>query len=263
MLLSLILYIVAWSYLLTLMYRQQALSQKTVFLAAGAALLFHWITLYYNIIVGSGIQLNIPQAFSLVMASINLIVLLSCIKKPLHNLFILLFPLSTIAITIPLTLSSDNNTGSNVTLSLGLGTHVVLSLLAYSLLSIAALQALLLHWQSHRLKHHHTTGFIRLLPPLQTMEDLMFEVLWAGVFLLAAGIAVGGWYLENIFAQHLVHKTVLSLIALVIFATLLWGRSQRGWRGNRAIKWVLCGFCFLLLAYFGSKFVLEVILQKT
>lgn len=260
MLLSLIFYIVVWGYLLTLIYRQQALSQKTVFLATGAALLLHWITLYHNIILGPAIQLNTFQAFSLVMASINLIVLLSCIKKPLHNLFILLLPLSVIALITPLVL---DYAGSSITLSLGLGTHVVLSLLAYSLLSIAALQALLLHWQSHQLKHHHTSGFIRLLPPLQTMEDLMFEVLWAGVLLLAAGIAVGGLYLENIFAQHLVHKTVLSLAALVIFATLLWGRSRKGWRGNRAIKWVLCGFCILLLAYFGSKFVLEVLLQKT
>ena len=90
----------------------------------------------------------------------------------------------------------------------------------------------------------------------------MFELLWAGVILLAAAIGLGALYIENMFAQHLVHKTVLSLIALAIFSILLCGRVKWGWRGNRAIRWVLAGFCTLMLAYFGSKLVLEVILGR-
>ena len=69
-------------------------------------------------------------------------------------------------------------------------------------------------------------------------------------------------FLEDIFAQHLVHKTVLSLVAWCIFAILLWGRHVLGWRGNTAVKLTLAGFVVLMLAFFGSKLVLEVILQR-
>ena len=79
----------------------------------------------------------------------------------------------------------------------------------------------------------------------------------------AGGRAVGGvLFLEDIFAQHLVHKTVLSLTAWLVFAVLLWGRFQFGWRGRTAIRWTLSGFAVLLLAYFGSKFVLELVLMR-
>jgi len=74
-------------------------------------------------------------------------------------------------------------------------------------------------------------------------------------------IRCGFAFLDDIFAQHLVHKTVLSMLAWVIFAFLLWGRYTYGWRGKKAIKLSLGGFVFLMLSYFGSKFVSELILQ--
>ncbi|MCB1564805.1 MAG: cytochrome c biogenesis protein CcsA, partial [Xanthomonadales bacterium] len=64
------------------------------------------------------------------------------------------------------------------------------------------------------------------------------------------------------FAQHLVHKTVLSLLAWAAFGVLLFGRWRFGWRGKRAVRWTLLAMLLLLLAFFGSKFVLEVILQR-
>ncbi len=196
------------------------------------------------------------------MLSINTIVILSSLRKPLHNLFIVLTPLSVLLVTLSL-LSFIEHGYQHATLnnlSSGLGIHVLLSITAYSLLSIAVVQALLLHWQNTQLKQRKTSGFIRHLPPLQTMELLMFELLWVGVILLACGIIWGAFYIDDMFAQHLAHKTILSIIAWVIFAMLLWGRSRWGWRGNHAVKWILGGFCVLMLAYFGSKLVLEVIL---
>jgi len=139
-------------------------------------------------------------------------------------------------------------------------THILLSVLAHSLLAIATLQALLLSYQYKKLKTRHPKGLIGILPPLQTMETLMFELVWAGFALLTLSILSGLIYLDNIFAQHLAHKTVFSILAWFIYATLLWGRHSIGWRGIIAIRWMLVGFAALMLAYFGSKIVLEVIL---
>ena len=68
--------------------------------------------------------------------------------------------------------------------------------------------------------------------------------------------------MEDFFGQHLSHKTVLSTISWIVFGILLWGRHQLGWRGKTANRWIITGFTFLLLAYFGSKFVLEIILDR-
>jgi ABC-type uncharacterized transport system permease subunit len=95
------------------------------------------------------------------------------------------------------------------------------------------------------------------------METMLFELLWAGVILLTVAIASGFLFLEDIFAQHLVHKTVLTLVAWVIYSTLLWGRYQLGWRSQTAVRFTLGGFALLMLAFFGSKLVLELILQRS
>lgn len=208
----------------------------------------------------TGIDLAVQHMASLVILVINLLVLCSSIRKPLQNLFIFLFPISILAICFSLLLKESNP--HSISVSAGVMAHILLSVVAYSLLAIASLQALIWSWQSYQIKHHRLAGTTNLLPPLQTMESLMFEVLWAGVLLLTAAIVLGFVYLDNIFAQQLVHKTVLSLFALAVFAGLLWGRHSLGWRGNTAVKWILSGFCLLMLGYFGSKVVLELIINN-
>ena len=94
------------------------------------------------------------------------------------------------------------------------------------------------------------------------MEILLFDILWIGVLLLSISILSGVIFVTDLFAQHLVHKTVLSIIAWVIFSTLLGGHYAAGWRGPVASRWTLTGCVALMLAYFGSKIVLEMILQR-
>ncbi len=140
--------------------------------------------------------------------------------------------------------------------------HVISSTLAYSVLSMAAVQAILLAVQDRHLRKHHPGGFIRALPPLQTMEGLMFEMIIIGFVLLTISLISGFIFLDDMFAQHLVQKTILSILAWLAFAMLLWGRYRFGWRGCTAIRWTMIGFVVLALAYFGSKAVVELILKR-
>ncbi|MDH5358742.1 MAG: cytochrome c biogenesis protein CcsA, partial [Gammaproteobacteria bacterium] len=115
--------------------------------------------------------------------------------------------------------------------------------------------------QEQQLRQRHLAGLMRKLPPLQTMETALFQLIGGGFILLTIGLLTGVLFIEDIFAQHLVHKTALSIVAWCVFATLLWGRWQYGWRAKTAIKWTLIGFSFLVLAYLGSKLVLEFLLS--
>lgn len=256
-LLAILAYTGASAYLAARLWRARPVGRRRLQALAAAALVLHGVGVYGLTAQPEGLQLGFFRVSSLLFWAINLLVLLSSLKKPLHNLFVLLFPLSALAV-----LASTLGLGNAAAMALDyqLASHVLLSILAYSLLTIATLQALLLAFQNHQLKHKHPTGTVRLLPPLQTMESLLFELLWAGQLLLTLSIVSGFVFLDNLFGQQLVHKTVFSLAAWLIYATLLWGRHYLGWRGYTAIRWTLAGFALLMLAYFGSKLVLELIL---
>ena len=142
--------------------------------------------------------------------------------------------------------------------------HISIAMLAYSLLTIAALHALLMAVVERRLHHPSMPSVLTNLPPLLTMETLLFRVIWVGFILLTLTLISGIVFSEEIFGQPLkfTHKTLFGIISWGVFAALLAGRQFYGWRGRIAIRWTLAGFIILLLAYLGSKFVLEVILQR-
>lgn len=257
-LLAIALYIAAWILLIHSVHQQRPLKSKLLIGLIAAALLCHGVSAYQQIIAPSGYRFSVFNMASLFFWVINLLVLLSSLKKPLHNLFVLLLPLTLIAL-----LSSLPQLGAITPkhqITPGVAVHIILSILAYSALTMALFQALTLAFQNYQLRHKRTTGWVRLLPPLQTMEALLFELLWTGQALLTISIISGILYIEDLFAQHLAHKTVFSLIAWCVFAVLLWGHSKWGWRGNSAVRWTLMGFAPLALAYFGSKMVLEFLL---
>ncbi|WP_218314245.1 cytochrome C assembly family protein [Halomonas sp. 18071143] len=196
---------------------------------------------------------------TLLMAVAVNVVLVASLFKPVLNAGIVLFPLAGIALIVATWLPSQ---GSHSGLTPGILLHAVSSALAFAVLAIAAVQAVLVGLQNQALRHHHIRGIVQSLPPLTTMERVLFELVWAGILLLTVSIASGLIFLDNLFAQHLAHKTVLSLGAWIIFTTLLVGRYRFGWRGMRAVRWTLGGCALLLLAYFGSKFVLEILLNR-
>ena len=136
------------------------------------------------------------------------------------------------------------------------------SIVAYSLLTLAAMQAALLSAQESQLRRRQFRGPLSILPPLQLMESMLFELIWVGVIALTLSIATGFIFMDDIFAQHLVHKTILSILTWLVFGVLLFGRWRYGWRGRTAVRWTLSGFVTLMLAYFGSKYVIEVLLER-
>lgn len=236
-------------------------ASKLAYIALGSgAVVLHASGLYQHIFTPVGINLGFFNAISLIAMLVAAVVLLSSLRQPIENLGIVILPIAALAILLDNLFVSHHILSKR--LAVELEAHIILSVLAYSLLSIAAVQAILIAIQDWRLRHKHPGGFLRALPPLQVMENLLFQIISLGFFLLSMALLTGFIYLENIFEQHLVHKTVLSIIAWVIFAILLWGRWHAGWRGRTAIRWTITGFIVLLLAYFGSKLVLELILSK-
>lgn len=224
-----------------------------------AGVILHGLFLYQQVVTDNGINLGFFDAASVISWTILLILLISAISKPVENLGIALLPLAALAILLQLKFPSSLFLAPGA--PWGLRIHVLISLLAYSLFSMASVQAILLAIQDHHLRHRHPGGFIRSLPPLQTMEELLFEMIGAGFVLLTLALVTGFMFLQDMFAQHLAHKTILSIIAWLVFGALLWGRFRFGWRGQKALIWTLVGFVVLMLAYFGSKFVIEVVLK--
>jgi ABC-type uncharacterized transport system permease subunit len=246
-------------YLATQIVRQKPLNLPYFLGTIGFTLLIHAIGIYGVSVKPEGIQLSFFAVSTQIFWVINAIVMLSSLKKTLHNLFIFLLPGS--AITIVATLFSHTQS-TILQLNYQLATHVILSILAYSLLTIATLQALLLAYQNRHLKSKTGLQYLRFLPPLQTMEALLFEFVLVGEILLTLSIVSGFIFLDDIFAQHLLHKTTFSIAAWLVYGFLLIGKYRLGWRGIVAIRWTLAGFIFLMLAFFGSKLVLEIILHK-
>jgi len=135
--------------------------------------------------------------------------------------------------------------------------HILLSMAAAALLFAAAATALLLVFLDRRLRTRRLADLPSALPPLDALEKLMFRLIAAGFGFLTLALLTGFVFVTNLFTQNLVQKTVLSLLAWLLFGVLLIGRLRFGWRGRSAVRWTLSGFCILAVAYFGVKFVLE------
>ncbi|MBR9865836.1 MAG: cytochrome c biogenesis protein CcsA [Oceanospirillales bacterium] len=221
------------------------------------AVISHGFSAYLDLHRPTGIHLEFFSAGSLIGWLVAALVLLSSLRQKIDNLYIGTFPLAAFALFFTL-FGLDSQEGKHY--DTGLVIHILISILAYSIFTLAAFQAVLLAKQEYQLKHHITKGLLRSLPPLQTMEALLFEMIWTGLILLTLSLISGAIVFDDLFAQHLVHKTVLSILAWLLYATLLIGRHLLGWRSHRAIRWTVGGFIVLMLSFFGSKFVVELLL---
>lgn len=243
-----------------LIYKQLGSAQKQRWVALTPALLAVMLqaaALNALIIQPDGLNLGFFASFSLIVWLISIQILLSSLYRRIESLGIVVFPISGLSGLVAGMHFDDHLISTS---NQAIQWHIMVSIIAYSLITLGAFQAVLLAYQDKSIRQHHPGGFIRFLPPLHDMETLLFQFLGFGFLCLSASLLSGFIYLDDIFAQHLVHKTVLSIVGWIILGVLLFGRFKFGWRGKTAIRWTLSAFAFLMLAFFGSKLVLEFIL---
>lgn len=219
--------------------------------------LTHTFSLYLLLHQEGGIDLSLFNVGSLISWLVAGIVLLSSLRQSVENLYLGVFPLAAWAVLMSLVIPVSYDAKPYST---GVISHILLSILAYSLFTVSLVQAVLLHKQEKALKTHNTRGLVATLPPLQVMERLLFESLTIGLVLLSGSLLTGFLFFDDFFAQHLLHKTVLSIVAWLLYSTLIIGRIVFGWRSRTAIRWTIGGFSALALAFFGSKFVIELLI---
>ncbi|GAA0238967.1 cytochrome C assembly family protein [Rhodanobacter caeni] len=234
----------------------QPLNRLAVCLA-GAAVLLH-----AGMLLGmhrGALDLHFFAALSLVACVVAALTLLVNLSRPVAALGVVVFPLAALFLILDGFVAAPT---APLKMDWPIKLHVTLALLAFSVLSIAAVLAILLAVQERTLRARHFGSWLRALPPLTQTEALMFRLIAGGFALLTAALLSGALFIENIRAQHLVHTTVLSVFAWLVFGTLLLGRWRQGWRGTRAVNLTLIGMTVLALAFFGSKAVLELILHR-
>lgn len=225
--------------------------RMTLIFAALAVIIHGWLVINQTG-MPQGLTLPLFTSVSATTLTIVLLHIVLCLRQPADYLGLAVYPLAAVSLIV-----SQTSGGGTPIDGTAVQIHVLLSLVSYGVLALAASQAVLVAIQRHHLATHKPGGFIRVLPPFDTTEKLLFSLLNVGFILLSMALASGFIYLDDMFDQRLVHKTVLSCIGWAIFGTLLLGRWQFGWRGRKAVHLTLWGFGVLILAYFGTKTVIE------
>ena len=227
------------------------------------ALALHGALLYQAVFAGDGMHLGIGNALSTIVWLTVTIYWLGSLFYRVDGLQAMVMPVAAACVLLP-ALFPATRALPNTELA-AFKAHLLISMFAYSLFTIASLHVLLMALLERRLHGGELPAALQKLPPLLTMETLLFRIIGAGFLLLTLTLASGIVFSEELFgkAMRFNHKTVFGILSWLIFAALLGGRQLYGWRGRIAVRWTLAGFLMLVLAYVGSKFVLEVILGRT
>jgi ABC-type uncharacterized transport system permease subunit len=236
---------------------REVFTRQRLIAAVAIGLVLHALLLWQHMVTPEGLNFGFFNVVSLLTWVMATLFLLTALNHPVENLGIAILPLAALGIILNQAFPTRHllTPGREM-----LDIHILISITAYSILALATVQAILLAIQDRHLHAKHPGGFIRKLPPLQTMERMLFQMIGAGFLLQSLSLVTGFMFIEDVFAQHMVHKTFFAVLAWLVFGTLLWGRWKFGWRGRIAIRWTLGGFLSLLLAYLGSKLVLELLL---
>lgn len=224
-------------------------------------LVMHGALLYSELFSAGELRFGFAYALS---AMLWLTVLLYWLESFFYDLDAMQPPaLALAALAVPLPVLFPGRLGAAYAASFEFRVHLVLAMLAYSLFTIALLHALLMAVVERRL-HRKEGAALGALPPLLTLERLLFRLIGAAFVLLTVTLATGFAFSESLFgrAMRFDHKTVFGVLSWLTFGLLLAGRRLHGWRGRTALRWTLSGFVLLFLAYIGSRFVLEVVLGR-
>ena len=234
------------------------------FLTGSIGVLFHGQLL--SVLVSGDISLSLTMAVSIIGLQLALIGLLGAFDASFRGVSAgmqLLAAITSLVNGGVIDYINAYDTSSHGQLSWQLRAHVMTSMFAYGLLTVGAIIAIYALVQDNRLRSARLSSVNYLFAPLETTERMLNAVSATGFIVLALSVVSGVTFIENLFAQHLVHKTALSLLALLLFGVLLLGRQFAGWRGRRAVYLYLASFLILSLAYFGSRYVLEELLKRS
>jgi ABC-type uncharacterized transport system permease subunit len=231
--------------------------------AIASALLIHAYGLYGALFTDAGMRFSFSFALSLMMWLAVLIYWLESFMARMEGMQPLVLPLAALCTALPVFFPNVHlvaHAGAT-----GFKLHFLAAMLAYSLLTLSALHAIFMGFSENALHKRQMKRSLASLPPLLTMESLLFLMLLLGFILLTLTVGSGVLFSEALFGKPLTldHKTLFAFASWGIFATLLVGRHAWGWRGKRALRWTLAGFSLLILAYVGSRFVAEVILGRS
>ena len=228
------------------------------------ALLAHGIALHAAIFPGTEMRFGFSAALSLAVWLAICFYWMETLYNRLDGLRAIMLPAGVLACVLasffpPTNVLSDDNIASPV-----FRVHFIIAMLAYSLFMLAALHALLMAMATKQLHHARFSRILANLPPLLTMEALLFRLVGVAFVLLTMTLLTGVIFTETLFgtAFRFDHKSIFATISWLLFGTLLVGRHFRGWRGRVALRWTLAGFIALMLAYVGSRFVMEVLLHR-
>ena len=231
--------------------------------AIAAALLIHAYGLHDALFAEIGMRFSFSFALSLMMWLAVLIYWLESFMARMEGMQPMVLPLAALCAALPVAFPNVHLVAhANAT---GFKLHFLAAMLAYSLLTLSALHAIFMGFTERALHNRSLKRSLSSLPPLLTMESLLFKMLLIGFILLTLTVGSGVFFSEALFGKPLSldHKTLFAFASWGIFATLLIGRHAWGWRGKRALRWTLAGFSLLILAYVGSRFVAEVILGRS
>ena len=232
-------------------------------LLAPVALVLHAMLLYQKVFTPEGMDLGVANAISLLIWLTLLIYwVASLVYDGIAGILGMMAPVALVALLLQAAIPTHHYVPYAGTPIFTL--HLGVAMLAYSLFIVATVHALLMLALEKWLHRGVLPPFLRRLPPLLEMEALLFRILLAAFVLLTLTVLSGLFFSEQMFGKPLTftHKTLFGIVSWLIFGALLAGHYFRGWRGKTAVRWTLAGFTALLLAYIGSKVVLELILKR-
>ena len=229
---------------------------------AAVAIGAHGLGLYLAQFSGDGMRFSFAIAISAMLWLAAAIYWIENLRSRLESIQALVLALAGLSSLLPI--AFDKTHSLPLAHSLGFRLHFVAGMAAYSLFALAALQAFFLNIAERRLHNRSISRGVAAFPPILVLEFMLFRMVSVGFLLLTAAVGSGLLFSDQLFGKPLSfdHKTLFALVSWMIFAALLAGRHYFGWRGKIAQRWLFSGFFALLLAYVGSRFVLEIILGR-
>jgi len=225
-------------------------------------LLLHGGLLYRDIFAVGSFNFGLFYAMSAILWLTALIYWLFSLRHQLDSLQAFVLPPAAAFVLLSATQIQDY-VPPNIEASWFMA-HVSVAILAYSLFTFAAMHALLMAVAERTLHNKQTFITLPSFPPLMVMEGLLFKVIGVGFVLLTLTVISGMLFSEQIFQQPLQfnHKVIFTIASWFIYGWLLFGRLKYGWRGKKAIGLTILGFVLLLLAYIGTRFIAQIILNR-